>query len=351
MRICFLEGDMSRSGGTEKMTTWLANALSGTHNVHILSLRLSGEVFFPLHEKVQHQVLPAFSGKLDIFRQIRAIHRYIKENRIDWVINVDVGMGFYGILAARGTAARAVTWEHGNFYNNWGSRLFPYMRRFAARRSDALVVLTQRDRENYEKNIRGCAPVHVIHNPMSMGEYRYDSTSSTILSVGHLLENKGYHRALEIAAQLLPQRPDWQWVICGEGPERPHLEKLIREKGLEGRVLLPGLTKDMDAMYQKAALLVMTSEMEGLPMVLLEGKAHGLPLAAFDIMTGPAEIIRHGVNGVLVPPFDTETMTCRLAELLDDDALRAELSKNAALDAEQFAEENIVALWEKVLSV
>lgn len=351
MRICFLEGDMSRSGGTEKMTTWLATALSGTHNVHILSLRLSGEVFFPLHEKVQHQVLPAFSGKLGIFRQIRAIHRYIKENRIDWVINVDVGMGFYGVLAARGTAARAVTWEHGNFYNNWGSRIFPRLRRFAARHSDAVVVLTQRDRENYEKNIRGCAPVHVIHNPMSMGEYRYDSTSRTILSVGHLLENKGYHRALEIAAQLLPQRPDWQWVICGEGPERPHLEKLIREKGLEGRVLLPGLTKDMDAMYQKAALLVMTSEMEGLPMVLLEGKAHGLPLVAFDIMTGPAEIIRHGVNGYLVTPFDTETMTRRLAALLDDDALRAELSKNAALDAEQFAEENIVALWEKVLSV
>ena len=86
-------------------------------------------------------------------------------------------------------------------------------------------------------------------------------------------------------------------------------------------------------------------------MVLLEGKAHGLPLAAFDIMTGPAEIIRDGVNGVLVPPFDTRTMARRLAALLDDDALRAEMSRNAALDAEQFAEESILKLWEKVLSV
>ena len=86
-------------------------------------------------------------------------------------------------------------------------------------------------------------------------------------------------------------------------------------------------------------------------MVLLEGKAYGLPLAAFDIMTGPAEIIRDGVNGVLVPPFDTQEMSRRLAELLDDDALRAELSRNAVLDAEQFAEETILTLWEKVLSV
>lgn len=351
MRICFLEGDMSRSGGTERMTAWLANALCERHTVHILSLRLAGPVFFPLAEGVRHQVLPAASGKLGILRQIRAIHRYLKNYQIGCVISVDMGMGFYGILAAKGTAARTIVWEHGNFYNNWGSRIFPRLRRFAARHSDAVVVLTARDRENYEQNISGCAPLHVIHNPCEMGTYRYDESSRTILSVGHLLENKGYHRAVEMAAKLLPERPDWQWVICGEGPERPHLEKLIREKGLEGRVLLPGLTKDMDAMYQKAALLVMTSEMEGLPMVLLEGKAHGLPLAAFDIMTGPAEIIRHGVNGVLVPPFDTETMTCRLAELLDNDALRAELSRNAALDAEQFAEENIVTLWEKVWSV
>ena len=84
-------------------------------------------------------------------------------------------------------------------------------------------------------------------------------------------------------------------------------------------------------------------------MVLLEGKAHGLPLAAFDIMTGPAEIIRDGVNGVLVPPFDTETMTARLARLMDDDALRCEFSQNAALDADQFAEETILSQWEKVL--
>ena len=351
MRICFLEGDMSRSGGTERMTAWLANSLCQSHTVHILSLRLQSEVFFPLDERVCHQVLPAASGKLGILHQIRAIHRYIKENKIDCVINVDMGMGFYGILAAKGTGARVVTWEHGNFYNNWGSRVFPYLRRFAARRSDAVVVLTERDRENYEKNISGCAPLHVIHNPCEMGAYRYDESSRTILSVGHLLENKGYHRAVEMAAQLLPERPDWRWVICGEGPERPRLEQLIREKSLEGCVLLPGLQKDLKPLYESAALLVMTSEMEGLPMVLLEGKAHGLPLAAFDIMTGPAEIIRDGVNGVLVPPFDTGTMARRLAALLDDDALRAEMSRNAALDAEQFAEENILKLWEKVLSV
>ena len=350
MRICFLEGDMSRSGGTERMTAWLASALCRDHTVSILSLRLGKEkVFFPLDGEVDHRVLPGFSGKLGIIRQIRWIHSYLRENRVDWVINVDMGMGFYGILAAKGTHAKTVTWEHGNFYNNWGSRLFPYMRRYAVRRSDAVVVLTERDRENYRSNIARCAPLSVIPNPAQVRSSVYDSGSRTILSVGHLLENKGYHRAIEVAAKLLPEHPDWQWIICGEGPQRQRLEAMIREAGLEGRMQLPGLVRDMETMYRKAALLVMTSEMEGLPMVLLEGKSYSLPLVSFDIMTGPSDIINDGVNGYLVEPFDLDAMAHKLRSLMEDAALRSRMAENAAVGMEKFSEETILSAWKQLL--
>ena len=350
MRICFLEGDMSRSGGTERMTAWLANALCETHQVSVLSLRLGGgEVFFPLDSRVKHRVLPPFSGKAGIAKQVRWIHRYIQENHIDRVINVDMGMGFYGILAAKGTRAKTITWEHGNFFNNWGSRLFPYMRRFAARHSDAVVVLTKRDQENYQANICRCAPLHVIPNPVKPADAAYDPGSKMILSVGHLLENKGFHRAVEIAAEILPAHPDWTWVICGEGPERPRLEKMIRERHLEKQVSLPGLVRDMETMYRKAAMLVMTSDMEGLPMVLLEGKAHGLPLVAFDIMTGPSDIIDDGLNGFLLPPFELDALAEKLRRLLEDDALRCRMSRDAAIGMEKFMEETITDKWRKLL--
>ena len=350
MRICFLEGDMSRTGGTERMTAWLANRLAGEHQVSVLSLRMAGDgVFFPLKDGVSHQVLPQYSGRLGILKQIRRIHRYIWENRVDWVINVDMGMGFYGILAAKGTSARTVTWEHGNFYNNWGSRLFPHMRRFAAKHSDAVAVLTERDRENYEKNISGCKPIHVMPNPVERQEYDYDADSRMILSVGHLLENKGYHRAVEMAAKLLPRHPEWQWVICGEGPERQRLEQMIRDAGIEGQMKLPGLVRDMDGMYRRAAMLVMTSDMEGLPMVLLEGKSHGLPLLAFDIMTGPGDIIDDGVNGYLSEPFDLEDMAGKIGRLMEDHGLRRELSRNAEQGMDKFSEETILEKWQKLL--
>ena len=351
MRICFLEGDMSRSGGTERMTAWLANALCGEHEISILSLRMGGgEVFFPLDSRVRHQVLPAFSGKTGIAKQIRRIRNYIKENRVDWVINVDMGMGFYGILAAKGTKARTITWEHGNFFNNWGSRLFPYMRRFAARHSDAVVLLTKRDEENYRTHISRCAPLRVIPNPAEPCEGSYDPGSKMILSVGHLLENKGFHRAIEAAAQILPSHPDWTWVICGEGPERNRLEAMIREKGLENQVFLPGIRRDLKEMYRKAAMLVMTSRLEGLPMVLLEGKTHRLPLIAFDIMTGPSDIIDDGVNGYLIQPFDTAQMAEKLKELMENNSLRCRMSRDTAMGMEKFSEESILSHWLEVLN-
>ena len=350
MKICILEGDMSRTGGTERMAVWLANALCGGHEVHILSLQLTGGgVFFPLSDGVRHSTVPAFPGKAGILKQIRWIRRYIINNNIQQIINVDMGMGFYGILSAKGTGAKVITWEHGNFCNNWGSRLFPHFRRYAAKKSHAVVLLTEKDRKNYENHFKKHVPLHVIPNPAEAKDSAYDMDSKTILSVGHLLRNKGYHRVVEMAKSILPSRPEWKWIICGEGPERPTLEQAIRDAGLEKQVLLIGLVKDMDTYYRSAAIQVLTSDMEGLPMTLLEGKSHGLPLVAFDIMTGPSDIIDSGVNGYLIEPFDLDAMAAKLAELMDNDTLRQTFSANAPMGMEKFSKSVILQTWEKLL--
>lgn len=350
MRICILEGDMSRKGGTERMAALLANALCADHEVWLLSLNLrDGAVFFELNTKVRHATLKPAKGKRGILSQIAEIRRFIRANRIDRVINVDTGMGFYGVLAARGTKAKVITWEHANYFNNWGSRLFPHLRRFAARHSDAVVVLTQQDKKNYENHISRCAPVHVIPNPADTHAFTYDAGSKTILSAGLLAPIKRYDRVVELAKRLLPSRPEWRWVICGEGPEREALERTIKDADLTGRVLLPGTVRHMDEQYQNAALFVLTSDMEGLPMVLLEAKSHGLPLVSFDIETGPRDIIADGVNGCLVPAFDLDGMEEKIAALMDSEELRQRYSDHAQLGMDRFARPKILETWQEVL--
>lgn len=346
MNILFLEGDMSRRGGTERMTAWLSSMLSREHNVSVISLHMhNGEVFFPLAEAVNHSSLQSVKTTA----QIKEIRRFIRKNAIDVVINVDTGMGYIGILAAKRTPAKVITWEHANFFNNWNSRIFPYLRRYAARKSDAMVVLTERDKRNYENNIKRCVPVTAIANPSKKGAYSYDSESKIILSAGLLGKIKRFELIVPIGKIVFDKHPDWKWALCGDGPERENLERAVREAGLEQNIIFRGSVSDMDTHYASAAMYVLTSEMEGLPMVLLEAKSHGLPIVSFDIETGPSDIVRDGVNGYLVESGNTDAMAEKICELIENSELRKQFSENAALDMDKFDEETIVKQWETLI--
>lgn len=341
---------MSRRGGTERMTALLANALSKEHTVFIISLSFSGEkVFFPLDDSVEHRVLPPAGGKLGIIKHIANIRRIIKEEKIDRIINVDIGMGIYGVLAAMGTKSKVITWEHANYFNNWNSRIFPYLRRFAAKYSDALVVLTNRDKKNYETHINAKTPITAIPNPVSKTEFTYDINSKIILSAGQLLPIKGFDKIVEIGKQIFAVHPNWIWHICGDGPEKDSLQSAVVSSGLEKNIILCGSVEDMESRYRNAAMYVMTSKSEGLPMVLLEAKSYGVPIVSFDIMTGPSDIVRDGSNGYLVPPDDTRAMTDKILTLIENDALRQTFSSNSQLDMEKFDWNNIINQWSSLL--
>lgn len=347
MKVLFLEGDMSRKGGTERMTSIISSALSCEYDIYVISLSLNdGSIFFSLNEKVTHTVLNS-SG---VFSRILEIRKYIKKNNIDVVINVDTGMGYIGILAAFDLKTKVITWEHANFYNNWNSSIFPYLRRFAAKHSDNMVVLTEKDKQNYLENIKGCAPITVIPNPVEKHDFKYNINSKTILSAGLLLPIKRFDLAVEAASKVLPSHPDWKWVICGDGPEREKLEALIKEKGLQEQFFLLGNVSNMDEQYQNAAMYVMTSEMEGLPMVLLEAKSWGLPIVSFDIMTGPSDIVTNKENGYLVDSGNISELSNKISLLLTDSQLRKTFSHNTQNHIGKFDLNTILSNWQEVIN-
>ena len=163
--ICFLEGDISRRGGTEKMTSTLANALKEDYNVYIFSLKLENKLFYHISENVKIVNISENINKFNFLKIIFNIRKFLRKFHVDCVINVDIGMGIYGILSTLLTDIYTITWEHSNFYNNWNSKYFPLLRKFAAKFSDALVVLTNRDKENYLRNLKIKIPIVVIPNP------------------------------------------------------------------------------------------------------------------------------------------------------------------------------------------
>ncbi|NJO38812.1 MAG: glycosyltransferase family 4 protein [Rhizobiales bacterium] len=127
------------------------------------------------------------------------------------------------------------------------------------------------------------------------------------------------------------------------------MEALARELGLDGRVRLPGVTEKHGAWIGMAGLFVLSSRHEGMPNVLLEAMAAGLPVVAFDCPFGPGEMIDHGENGLLVPPEDVAALSRSLAVLMASDDERMRLGRNAESTAECYRLETIMRQWSNLL--
>lgn len=349
MTVVLLSGDITRPGGTERMALSLAGMFYQELGYHTAVLSLSGagkEPFYPIEKGISLFFAPVGG----VAKKILWLRRMLSRLDADVLIGVDIGTALYTLPGAFLKKTRVISWEHGNFYNDWGSKWIPFFRRAARYFGDALVVLTKQDEKTYIQNIPHGCPIRCIYNPApEVPDHLYDIGSRTILSVGNLIPVKGFDKAVEAAKMVLESRPGWRWEIWGEGPLLPELQRNVREKGLEGRVVFRGLAREIHMVYDKSAIMVMTSQMEGLPLTLLEAKAHKLPIVSFDIMTGPADILTNGVNGFLVPAGDTAALAEKIGLLMDNSALRQRFSDSARQDIGRFDKKEILSQWEALI--
>jgi glycosyltransferase involved in cell wall biosynthesis len=155
-------------------------------------------------------------------------------------------------------------------------------------------------------------------------------TDKYVLYTGILRARKGLFDLLDCAEQVCSVDPTVKFVISGTGPFFGKVESEIQRKGLHEKVILPGYVTraKLIELYQNATIHVVPSHYEGLPTVLLEAMACGLPVVATDI-GGNREVISNGVNGFLVPPKTPKVMAETILNLLGDNGLRERTGKAA----------------------
>ena len=142
----------------------------------------------------------------------------------------------------------------------------------------------------------------------------------------------------------------WELVIIGSGSMQQELESKITELGLQDTIKLKPFTSDIESEYLAASLFVMSSHFEALPMVLLESASYGLPAVAFDVKTGPSDIIEHGSSGYLVENGDLQGFALKVLELMRDESKRASFGRAAAqIVAQRFSKQAILPLWDTIL--
>jgi glycosyltransferase involved in cell wall biosynthesis len=214
-------------------------------------------------------------------------------------------------------------------------------------RLDALVVLTEEDAREYARLVPGLPRLAVIPNSVRRlegGQASLDGT--TILAAGRLTPQKGFDLLIRAFARLAGANPEWRLRICGGGPQREDLERLIDEHGLGDIVSLPGRVKRLGEEMARASMFVLSSRFEGFPLILVEAMSKGLPVVSFDCPTGPRDVIDDNRDGILVPREDIDALAGAMRELIADRELRRRLGAEAARTAAGYTIEALGPRWD-----
>ena len=212
------------------------------------------------------------------------------------------------------------------------------------RRFDRFVVLTEED-----KGYWGDMPnIQVIPNAALFMADRYaDMSRKRVIAVGRLDYQKGFDRLID-AWQIVCSTglfQEWRLDIFGQGEWKDMLKAKVREYGLQNSLHLNEPTKEIAKEYADSSMLVMSSNYEGFPMVMIEAMACGLPVVTFDFKCGPRDIINDEENGLIVPDGDIQALADAMMRLMANESLRQTMSVEARKVTETYSEEVVMGKW------
>tara|TARA_B110000858_G_C17516742_1_gene342884 strand:- start:37 stop:633 length:597 start_codon:yes stop_codon:yes gene_type:complete len=174
----------------------------------------------------------------------------------------------------------------------------------------------------------------------------------TILAAGRMHKFKQFNLLIKAFVKIADKYPDWDLVILGDGEERNFLEQLLVDLEISDRVFFPGSVGNVSEWYEKVDLFVLSSLVEGYPNVLLEAMAYGVPCISFDCETGPSELIKDRINGILVNPNTKEIgLSKAISEVIANEKFRKSLSTKASKMRELNSVNKIIDKWNQCLSL
>jgi glycosyltransferase involved in cell wall biosynthesis len=364
MKVLFVaRGIENMAGGLERMIISIMNALSGRHNVYLLTWDRDGAVpFYPMAPDIQWHRLntgdPAVKAGVGIIlTRLSRIRPLVKNVAPDVIVCFQGGsfrsMQLYtaglGIPLVAAERTAPTLYEHAN------SKRVRFVEHLAFTFAKRITIQFDRFRYLYPARLR--PRIVTIPNPVPRAtcfarpNAKYAEGRWRLLSVGRLGYQKNFSVLIDAFATLAKRFSDWDLRIVGEGEDRGALEaRVARLPGLSGRVSLPGATSEVGSEYAAAHLFCLPSRWEGFPNALAEALAHGLPAVGFAGCDGVPDLIQAEGNGALAAGNgDATALADALAPLMADAEKRAALGMNAVGSVAGYRPEEVYGLWEKVL--
>ena len=339
-------GSLYRAGA-EHVTLYLAKGLKklGYHTEIITCEEKDYEYDVP--KGIERYVLndnTSPNSPVIIIRNLRAI---LKRERIDILLVITTPLCIYAMPAAIGLKLKIIVSERNDPTHFGGRKITKYLSEWLMKGGDGFVFQTHDAKKYYEKWLNGRG--EIIYNPLFIDDFpppNEGSPEKTIIAVGRLDQQKNHALLIRAFAECEEINQEYKLIIYGEGVLRPKLEELIRSLGMEKYIALPGNVPDVCERIRTASLYVLPSNFEGMPNTLIEAMALGLPCISTDCpIGGPSELIKNGINGILISVGDKEMLKEKMKEILTRPEYGRKMGQSAALIRETLSEEQILEQW------
>ena len=387
-RICFVVDSIFSIGGVQRVTAVIAKELAKDNDVSIITFdksELQDTTLYNLNEasityrffrypeinKLKSYLCKAYSGLyLKLQPQCKwcsdlyAHSSYPSELRNALLEELkqgqhDVIIGVHAPLAARLATikkhlprTKCIGWLHNSYEALFGEKSHYFIgakrRRhyiYQFRKLDNVVVLCKDDADRFSAFDNKFAPI-VIYNPLTLKQgIPSDGTNKRFLTIGRFTPlHKGIDLLIEAFHLFSQKNQEWNLDIVGEGAEESSFRKLISHYQLEDRITIHPFTNKIQEYYANAQIYVLSSRWEGMPLVLVEAMAHGLPVISSDLPTSK-EIM--GDFGMYFENGNIEELAQKLEEATHIDWQAK--SKEALTIAQRFDIENIIKQWKELI--
>lgn len=338
------------TGGAERVLSELANFFC-TKDIKVHILLLSKDyINYEIDESVDVILgCNEIKGKnriSDFVSRIRLIRKYYKQIQPGVTISFLSAINIYSCLALGFSKGKLIVSERNDpqkMPSNMIKRLFRDVVYYLA---DGYVFQTNEAEGYFSKHIQGKSIV--IPNPVKpdLSKPYMGKRTKKIVAVGRLEQQKNYQLLIKAFKLIADDFKEYVVEIYGEGRQHISINKLICELKLSNQVNLMGRHNDVHERIKDAALYVLTSNYEGMPNALMEAMALGLPCISLDCSGGgPRTLIENGINGILVTNSDEYALSQQISNVLNNEILIDNISKNAVLVREKYSIKEIGHKW------
>ena len=329
-KICIV-GPGLKMGGVERASSNLANALNrhGESVTYIALFQL--EYFFKLNPNINFVEPDDFNkGKLSFFKTILWLRRLLKKHKPNVIIVYSIFYAALTSLALLGKSYPIFLSERSSPLYRWPRHVRLFCRLvFWIKRPTGIIAQTTiasiYQQRYYGKKI----PIKVIPNALrEVNLFPAIERENFILGVGRFNDTlKGFDRLIQAFSKI--DNKSWNLVFAGGDQDGQYLKDQAKELGVLHRIKFMGKVKEIDKLYASAGIFVIPSRSEGFPNALCEAMAAGLPCISYDFVAGPSDIIKNGINGILLEEGNINLLSKEIDHLIKDHKLRKQLGKKA----------------------